>query len=109
MADYSFEPPWSTDNPLQFGNIPENPVISEIICQLDIFLQQRKTFSCPNDEIDTRILSVIRRAMDSVKNLMEQDLTSLTNIQKQVLINKCRFIIKDAIKVIEKTLKIQSI
>jgi hypothetical protein len=40
MADYSFEPPWSTDNPLQFGNIPENPVISEIICQLDIFLQQ---------------------------------------------------------------------
>ncbi|XP_025203015.1 uncharacterized protein LOC112600079 [Melanaphis sacchari] len=108
MADHSFEPPWSADNPLQFGNIPENPVISEIICQLDDFLRQREKLSCPNDEIDTKILSVIRCAMDGLKNLIEQNLTPLTDIQKRVLINKCRFIIKDAIKVIEKTLKIQS-
>lgn len=108
MADYSFELPWSADNPLQFGNISENPVISEIISQLDIFLRQRKKLSCPNDEIDNRILTVIQYAMDNVKNLMEQNFTQLTNTQKRVLINKCRFIIKDAIIVIENILKIQS-
>jgi len=108
MSDNSFELPWSADNPLYFGNIPENPVISEIICQLENCLQQREKLSCPTDEIDTRISSVIRYAMDSVKNLMEQNLTPLTDIQKQFLINKSRLFIKDAIKVIEKTLKMQS-
>ncbi|XP_015367494.1 PREDICTED: uncharacterized protein LOC107164254 [Diuraphis noxia] len=108
MTDNSFELPWSADNPLHFGNIPENPVIDEIICQLENFLRQREKLSCPTDEIDTRILSVIRYAMDSVKSLMEQNLASLTDIQKQFLINKCRLFIKDAIKIVEKTLKIQS-
>jgi len=108
MSDNSFELPWSTDNPLHFGNISENPVIGEIICQLENCLWQRKKLSCPSDEIDIRISSVIQYAMDSVKNLMEQNLTPLTDIQKQLLINKSRLFIKDAIKVIEKTLKIQS-
>lgn len=108
MTDNSFELPWSADNPLHFGNIPENPVIGEIICQLENFLRLREKLSCPSDEVDTRILSIIRYAMDSVKNLMEQNLVSLTEIQKQILIYKCRLFIKDAIKVIEKTLKMQS-
>ncbi|XP_022161718.1 uncharacterized protein LOC111027627 [Myzus persicae] len=107
MSDNSFELPWSDDSPLHFGNIPENPVIGEIICQLENCLRQREKLSCPSDEIDIRILSVTRCAMDSVKNLMEHNLTPLTDIQKQILINKCRLFIKDAIKVIEKTLKMQ--
>ncbi|KAL4149834.1 hypothetical protein QTP88_003690 [Uroleucon formosanum] len=109
MSDNSFELPWSTDNPLHFGNVPENPVIGEIICQLENCLRQRKKLSCPSDEIDIRISSVIQYAMDSVKNLMEQHLTPLIDIQKQFLINQSRLFIKDAINVIEKTLKTQSI
>jgi len=107
MTDNSFELPWTADNPLQFGNIPEDPVISEIISLLENVLRQREKLSCPSDEIDTRILTVIRYTIDSIKNLMEQNLALLTDIQKQILINKCRLFIKDAIKVIEKNLKMQ--
>lgn len=109
MSDNLFEAPWSINNPLHLGNIPENPVISEIICQLKIFLRQRTKLSCPNDDIDTRILSAIQNAVHSIQSLMEQDFTPLTDIQKQFSINKCSTFIRDAINVIEKTWKIQSI
>jgi len=104
MSDDSFEPPWNGNNPLH-ESVPDNPVIGDVICKLEYLLRQRKKLSCPNDDIDNRILTVIRRALDSIKLLTEQQ--ELTNTRKYLLIKNSRLLIKEANDVIEKTLKIR--
>lgn len=104
MSNNSIELPWNGNNS-SYANVPESPVISEAFCQLEHLLRQRKKLICPNDDIDTWILSKIQCAMDSIKSLIEQD---TTETQKSVLIRRSRRLIKEANNVIEKTLKIRS-
>lgn len=103
MSNNFFEPPWCDEN-LVYANLSENPKISEIICQLESLLQQRRILSCPNDDIDNRILSVVQHVLDAIKSLTEQD---LLDGQKQILIKNSRLLIKKANDAIEKTLKIR--
>lgn len=105
MSSNSIELPWNGNNPPSYANVPESQVISEAYSQLEHLLQQRKKLICPNDDIDTYMLSKIQCAMDSIKSLIEQD---LTEIQKPILIRKSRRLIKEANNIIEKTLKIRS-
>jgi len=106
MSD-SFEPPWNDNSPISQllqENVPDNLVISDVICKLERLLQQRENLSCPNDDIDNRILTVIRCILDSIKSLMDQE---LTDTQKHLLIKNSRLMIKEANIVIEKLLKIR--
>lgn len=106
MSDNSFEPPWRGNNPL-LENTPKSTVIGEIVCKLEQLLWKREKNSCPSDDIDTRILTAVRCAMDSVKYLIEHE-HDLTDLQKQFLVKKSRLLIKEANNVIEKTLKLRS-
>lgn len=105
MSDNTFETPWSS-NDVTNENFPENPVICEAICQLEHLLRQREKLCCPNDDIDTEILSAIRCVVNSIKHLMEQQ--DLMETHKLVLIRKSRLLIQEANNIIEKTLKIRS-
>lgn len=106
MSNDSFEPPWSGMSLIQENNMFESPAtISEIICRLENLLHLRKKLSCPNDDVDNRILSVTRRAVEGIKLLLEQQGLT-TDDQNQSSIENNRFLIREAISVFEKTLKI---
>ncbi|XP_025420857.1 uncharacterized protein LOC112690963 [Sipha flava] len=105
MSNHSFEVPWNDTNPL-LENTPKNPVICELVCQLEKLLQERKKNSCPSDDMDIRILSAIECAMNNVKLLIEKQ--DLTDQQKRYLVKKSRLMIKEASNVIEKSLKLRS-
>ncbi|VVC31697.1 Hypothetical protein CINCED_3A005884 [Cinara cedri] len=106
MSDHQFEPPWSGNN-LSLEDIPDFSAIGQVVCRLEYLLRKRKKLSCPNDDVDNRILLAVRRAMDSIQPLLvgHQD---LTDVQKRLLIRNSRLSIKEANSVIEKTLKIRS-
>lgn len=99
-GDYAFEPPWSS-----YEFIPENPVISVAVNHLEQLLLHREKLSCPKDERDIKMLSAIRRVINSTRYLMEQD---LSDTRKLIIIRKSRLLIKEANSYIEKTLKIRS-
>lgn len=105
MSNDSFEPPWNGNGPLLREHFPDNLVISDAIYELELLLQQRKKLSCPNDDIDNRILMAIGYVLDSIKNLTEQQ--ELTDTQKRLLIKNSRSLIKKANDIIEKTMKIR--
>jgi len=106
MSDNPFALPWVGKNPLLRENVPENPVIGEVVCRLERLLQRRRQFSCPNDDIDNRIISAVQCTLDSIRPLTEQQ--NLTVTQKNSLIRYSRSLIKEANDVIDKTLKIRS-
>lgn len=105
MADNLFEPPWVGENPILHERFPAISTIDEVITRLENLLRQREGLSCPNDDVDNRILWTVRCVLDSVKPLVSQQ--ELSNTHKNVIIMKSRLSIEEANEVIEKTLKLR--
>lgn len=104
MSNNLFELPWDRINIIP-EYVLEKAEITEVINRLENLFSQRKKLSCPNDDIDNRILSAIWSAVTNTKCLLEQQ--NLTNAQKIKLINSSKSLIRKANAVIEKTLKIR--
>lgn len=109
--DYNpFEPPWTVNNNNEsitsVYSSPTKAMIAETILRLELLLQQRKRLCCPNDEVDARILSAVRCALNCVKSIKRHQ--NLTSDQQNSLIQNGRWSIREAIDVIEKILKMYS-
>lgn len=107
--DYNpFEPPWTANNE-SITNVfrsPAKAMITETILRLELLLRQRERLCCPNDDVDSRISSAVRYALDCVKSVTGSQ--NLTSNQQNSLIRNGRWSIKEAIDVIEKILKTYS-
>lgn len=108
--DYNrFEPPWTANNNESITSVfrsPAKTMTTETILRLELLLRQRERLCCPNDDVDARILSVVRCALDCVKSATGSQ--NLTNDQHNSLIRNGRWSIREAIDVIEKILKTYS-
>lgn len=108
MSEGLLEPPWSGNNP-SLEDVPDLSVIGQVVLRLEYLLRKRKKLSCPNDEVDNRILSTVQRVVDSIQSLLTGlGYQNLTDVQKRLLIRNSRLSIKEANSVVEETLKIRS-
>lgn len=97
----SFEPPWAGGHRRDRrsrDSCPEGRATTdEVVCRLELLLRRREQLSCPSDDVDVRILTAVRRALDGVK--------SAAGRRDVLMARQNRLLVREAKDVIEKTLK----
>lgn len=106
-----FEPPWADRrDPQQLfrESCPKCPAtMADVVCRLELLLRLRERLSCPGDDVDACVLSAVHRALDGVRSATTT--AGRRDVMQQAARQNCgRTLIRDAIAVIEKTLKMRT-